>query len=157
MRSELPHPNGDSTFVAARISRFEVTSAGEPQEVPQFPRTRRRACLRAELQSDSILVSRRAAQLIHSVLRERDRQASVAVHGRGVSRWPDQLEFAMRGCQQAVRAFLLSPPMRGCLACQRNQHRRQASGCVLSRNRWPVLTRAMTIGGFREVRILREN
>jgi hypothetical protein len=49
--------------------------------VAQFPRARRRAFLRAELQSDSIVVSRRAAQLIHSVSRKRERQAGVAVHG----------------------------------------------------------------------------
>ena len=65
--------------------------------VAQFPRARRRAFFRAELQSDSIVVSRRAAQLIHSESRKRERQAGVAVHGRGVSRWPTQLEFAMRG------------------------------------------------------------
>jgi hypothetical protein len=53
--------------------------------------------LRAELQSDSIVVNRRAAQLIHSVARKRETQAGVAVDGRGVSRWPAQLEFAMRG------------------------------------------------------------
>jgi hypothetical protein len=65
--------------------------------VTQFPWARRRAFLRAELQSDWIVVSRRAAQLIHSDSRKRERQAGVAVHGRGVSRWPAQLEFAMRG------------------------------------------------------------
>ena len=53
--------------------------------------------LRAELQSDSIVVNRRAAQLIHSVARKRETQAGVAVDGRGVSRWPAQLEFTMRG------------------------------------------------------------
>ncbi|MFN9234024.1 MAG: hypothetical protein ACK6D4_05215, partial [Planctomyces sp.] len=36
-------------------------------------------------------------QLIHSVSRKRERQAGVAVHGRGVSRWSAQLEFAMLG------------------------------------------------------------
>ena len=68
-----------------------------PRAVAQVPRARRRAFLRAELQSDSIVVSRLAAQLIHSVARRRERQAGVAVHGRGVSRWPAQLEFTMRG------------------------------------------------------------
>ena len=63
--------------------------------VTQVPRARRRAFLRAELQSDWIVVSRRAAQLIHSDSRKRERQAGVAVHGRGVSRWPAQLEFAI--------------------------------------------------------------
>ena len=65
--------------------------------VAQFPWARRRAFLRAELQSDSIVVSCRDSQLIHSVARRRERQAGVAVQGRGVSRRPAQLEFAMRG------------------------------------------------------------
>jgi hypothetical protein len=65
--------------------------------VAQFPWARRRAFLRAELQSDWIVVSRRAAQLIHSDSRKRETQAGVAVHGRGASRWPAQLGFAMRG------------------------------------------------------------
>jgi len=37
----------------------------------------------AELQSELIVASCRAAQLIHSVSRKRERQAGVAVHGRG--------------------------------------------------------------------------
>ena len=91
--------HGNSTFIAARISRFEVTSV-VPRAVAQVPRARRRFFLRAELQSDSIVVSRRAAQLIHSDSRKRERQAGVAVDGRGVSRWPAQREYTMRGIKR---------------------------------------------------------
>ena len=87
--------HGNSSFIAAKISRFEVTSVGIPGGIA-ISTGSAQDFLRAELQSDLIVVCRRAAQLIHSVSRQRKRQAGVAVHGRGVSRCPAPLEFAMR-------------------------------------------------------------
>ena len=53
------------------------------------------AFLRAELQSDSIVVSRRAAQQRGGASSLREGQAGVAVRGRGVSRLPARRGFAM--------------------------------------------------------------
>ncbi len=88
---------GNSTFDAARISRFEVTRVAVPRRWRSFHGLGAAFfCVRSS-DSAQLSVIRCAAQQSGGFASVRERQVGVAVHGSGVSRGAAQLDFSRRG------------------------------------------------------------